>query len=288
MRLCFDLDGTLLLPTFNGSSIPIKEMVDCAVWARSEGHTVIIHTQRPATEASSATTFATLETLGIPYDEVIFGKPSADIYIDSRAVNSRLGSLRAMGVPFGPPLLRPIPVINMLPNNNVNTICLKDGKVLKRGPTRHMRGELHFYSSLSTLPSIQKWFPEFFGGGDIGFSEDNRGISGRNSACGGLSMDGEIASTPLSTLVLECISGVPLTSLFHHNLMEPYHIALLFTALNAIHSCPDVNLEQQLARLPSSSEVMLRSHYLDKLTLRFANKQAYGGLPGGNERLAAV
>jgi len=149
-----------------------------------------------------------------------------------------------------------------------------------------MRGEIHFYSSLSALPSIRKWFPDFFGGGGVlsEGSEATHDGDRKLQKSNGL----DESTEPLSILTLECVPGVPLTSLFHHNLMEPYHITMLLAAVEAIHSCRDITLEQVINSLPCSPEVMLRSHYLGKLATRFSDKQAYEGLQGGDARVAFV
>jgi hypothetical protein len=118
-----------------------------------------------------------------------------------------------------------------MPNNNVNTVTLEEGKIVKRGPV--MRGEVYFYKSLSALPSIVKFFPEFFG-------SDEKSIT------------------------IEYLPGLPLTLVFDQYCMEAYHIDLLFKALNSIHTCCDIPIES----LPTD---ILHRHYLGKLTKRFSD-----------------
>lgn len=98
MRLSIDLDGVIceidktkgyeaLIP-IEGAVLAIKEL-------RAQGHYVIIHTARHMKTMESnigrviaAKGFITLEWLskhGIEYDEIYFGKPWADIYIDDNA-----------------------------------------------------------------------------------------------------------------------------------------------------------------------------------------------------------
>ena len=269
MRLCFELDGTLVTQPREPGGVdvePVPDVVACARWARAEGHTVIIHTQRGASAASAAATFATLAALEIPFDEVIFGKPAADVYIDARACNPALGSVRAMGVPHGAPLQPPALVVNALPNNCLNSIRLEGGHVVKRGPARHMRGELFFYESLERMPAIRHLFPLFFGG-SLGSSSGGGGASGAAATCAPLA--GEDAT---ATLALECVQGVPLTSLFQHQLLEPYHLALLLAALDAMHGCAGVPV--------TLAAGALREHYLGKLEARFCDA-AYRGVREG-------
>ena len=42
-------------------------------------------------------TFSQLDICGIPYDEIFFGKPSADIYIDDKAFNALYMDLNSLG-----------------------------------------------------------------------------------------------------------------------------------------------------------------------------------------------
>ena len=78
---------------------------------------------------------------------------------------------------------------------------------------------------------------------------------------------------------LEYVQGVPLTSLFSHRLLEPYHLDLLFEMLHCMHSCEGVAL--------SSGSEALRAHYMDKLVARFAMRDVYSW-PGAERTLAAI
>ena len=59
---------------------------------KNYGHTIIIHTSRNLNKNKKINlgkiTFETLEKYEIPYDEIYFGKPNADFYIDYRNINS--------------------------------------------------------------------------------------------------------------------------------------------------------------------------------------------------------
>jgi capsule biosynthesis phosphatase len=98
MRLSIDLDGVIC--EINRSKnydelLPIPGAIEAIKKLRAEGHYVIIHTARHMKTMESnlgkvvaAKGFITLEWLtktGIEYDEIYFGKPWADIYIDDNA-----------------------------------------------------------------------------------------------------------------------------------------------------------------------------------------------------------
>ncbi|MFC1491336.1 capsular biosynthesis protein [Nitrospinota bacterium] len=100
MRIAIDIDGTIcpikkpdeayedLLP-LAGAAEAIREL-------RRAGHEIIIITARHMATCESnlgkvmrrvgKITLDWLNTHGIEYDEIYFGKPNADIYIDDRAV----------------------------------------------------------------------------------------------------------------------------------------------------------------------------------------------------------
>lgn len=100
MRIVIDLDGTICpikkdgesyadLTPFEGASEKIKSL-------RKSGHYIIIQTARNMATCDSnmgkvlknvgKITLDWLEKHDIEYDEIFFGKPNAQIYIDDRAL----------------------------------------------------------------------------------------------------------------------------------------------------------------------------------------------------------
>lgn len=99
MRICFDLDDTIL--NTDGcyySATPRYEVIQYMHLLRSRGHVLIINTARKMNTFDgnlgkvmaniAAHTFEQLERFNIPYDEIYFGKPAADAYVDDKAVNA--------------------------------------------------------------------------------------------------------------------------------------------------------------------------------------------------------
>lgn len=100
MRICIDLDGVICKLRRDEETYADLEPVDGAAERlrslRKAGHTVIIMTARHMKTCDGnvglvlarqgATTFSWLEKHGIEYDEIHFGKPHADIYIDDNAL----------------------------------------------------------------------------------------------------------------------------------------------------------------------------------------------------------
>jgi len=99
MRFCFDLDETLC-DSSSGyySATPIPKMVELTQELKRQGHTIIIYTARKmatyngnvakAIASIGELTLQQLEAWRIPYDEIYFGKPCADYYIDDKAVET--------------------------------------------------------------------------------------------------------------------------------------------------------------------------------------------------------
>jgi capsule biosynthesis phosphatase len=96
MRICFDLDGVLCKLKGNGESYadlqPIPGAVQKLRALRAAGHQIVIATARhmktcdhsvgKVVARQGLTTLAWLEKHGFEYDEIWFGKPHCDIYID--------------------------------------------------------------------------------------------------------------------------------------------------------------------------------------------------------------
>lgn len=101
-RFCFDLDNTLVTyPKIKGdySTVePIVKNIEYLRFLKESGHHIIIYTARKMTTHGGnigkifadvgKTTLDTLEKFEIPFDEIFFGKPNADFYIDDLAINS--------------------------------------------------------------------------------------------------------------------------------------------------------------------------------------------------------
>ena len=100
-RICFDLDNTLVtFPIIKNdytSVKPIKKNINFLRYLKRFGNTIIIYTARRMKTHNGnigkinsdigKITFETLDKFNIPYDEIYFGKPYADFYIDDLALN---------------------------------------------------------------------------------------------------------------------------------------------------------------------------------------------------------
>jgi len=270
IRVCFDLDNTLVtypsVPNDYTTVRPIQKNIEIARWARANGHTVIIYTARRMTTHKmnagrvvadiGRLTFDTLDQFDIPYDELIFGKPIADVYIDDRAFNPYINSPRAMGLPFGDLSdTSTASLVNALPCNKYNTVGLANGLVTKKGPSSSISGEIFFYENVQGLP-VASLFPAFHGSSKLP------------------------ADPSMLQFKIDFIKGVPFTTIFRAQLLEEYHLRILVDAVHSLHTCAGVPTTL------SPQEVGMS--YLTKLQVRFSDTQVYEGLDEVPATLAAI
>lgn len=99
-RFCFDLDNTLVtypvIPNDYTTVNPIVKNIKLLKYLHKLGHTIIIHTARKmktanhnvgvSTKLAYEVVFETLKKYEIPFDEIYFGKPYADFYIDDLSI----------------------------------------------------------------------------------------------------------------------------------------------------------------------------------------------------------
>lgn len=256
MRVCFDLDNTLVsypvIPNDYSSVKPIQSMIDLARQMKTEGHTIIIHTaRRMLTHKNNVgavikdiglQTFKTLEEFQIPYDELIFGKPIADIYIDDRSANPyKLDSIKHMGYLGYNEIIKPI---NMLPTNKYNSISLNSvsNTINKKGLAIYLRGESYYYSQIPIELNIFNYFPKYFG-------------------------THQLDETTIE-LCLENIPSIPIYTLYQSKLLNIGYINKIIEFLDQLH-----NIKGFVDSLPSVEEV--KSNYYLKLVKRFENKEDY-------------
>ena len=91
MTYCFDIDGTLCTNTEGSyeSAEPFPDAIEEVNRLGSEGHAIILYTARGSTTGIDwrGTTEQQLESWGVRYDSLVLGKPTADVYVDDKAIN---------------------------------------------------------------------------------------------------------------------------------------------------------------------------------------------------------
>ena len=99
MRICIDLDGVICKLKEEGQTydvlLPVEGACESLQALKENGHYIIINTARhmktcqgnlgAVTAKISLITLNWLAKYNIPFDEIYFGKPHADVYIDDNA-----------------------------------------------------------------------------------------------------------------------------------------------------------------------------------------------------------
>ena len=216
LRVCFDLDNTLVTnPTISGdySTVkPISKNIQLLNNLKTDGHEIIIYTaRRMGTHKNNVgkvikdialVTINTLEKFDIHYDELIFGKPIADIYIDDRAINPYVNNISYFGLFYKNDEFIP----NKLENNKYNQIKKVDNYIIKSGPYEILKGEQFYYQNIPL--EFQNYFSKL-----IDFNKNES----------------------ILELKLEYIAGIPLFYLYKNQLLTTKNIDDLFEILNKFH-----------------------------------------------------
>ena len=216
LRICFDLDNTLVtyptIPNDYSTVKPIPNMINLLNTLKQKGHEIIIYTARRmkthnnnvgrVVKDIALVTFNTLDKFNIQYDEIIFGKPIADIYIDDRAINPYINDISYFGI-FND---KSDYIHNKVANNKYNTIKKIENIIKKNGPYQYLKGELYFYQECPK--QIMQYFPKLLNFNKI---DNNLEIS------------------------INYIEGIPLYFLYKNKLITEKNIDELFNILDIIH-----------------------------------------------------
>ncbi len=92
MIYCFDIDGTLCTNTDGdyANALSFPEVIAQVNRLHAEGHRILLYTARGATTGIDwrELTERQLHEWGVQYEALFTGKPTADVYIDDKAVNA--------------------------------------------------------------------------------------------------------------------------------------------------------------------------------------------------------
>ena len=262
LRICFDLDNTLVtfptVPNDYSTVKPIESNILLLRQLKAQGHEIIIHTARRMKTHShnvgtviqdiAPQTIQTLNDLHIEYDELLFGKPFADIYIDDKAMNPYLNDISAFGFFFAE---KTEFMHSKMPNNKHNSVIKRVDRVVKSGLEAFLRGEIFFYRNIPA--ELKSFFPTFHPDTVVAIADDD--------------------DHPAQKIQfqLDHVSGIPLFHFYKNKLLTETHINELLVILSTLHAC----------RLPDPiciSEENVRNNYFAKLQSRFADATTHYAL----------
>jgi capsule biosynthesis phosphatase len=162
LRICFDLDNTLVTyPKKIGDYTtvdPIEKNIEFLRYLKKFGNTIIIYTARRMKTHNGnigkimcdigKITFNTLDKFNIPFDEIYFGKPYADVYIDDLGLNCFDNIEKKLGFYMDEIKTRDF---NEIMTNTIETITKK---------SENLSGEIYYYNNIPK--DIKDLFPFLF------------------------------------------------------------------------------------------------------------------------------
>lgn len=257
MRICFDIDNTILTYSDSIGSTrdirPIPKMVEIIKKLHRDGHTIVLHTARGmkscdsnlgrATKKSMLNVLETLNTYDIPYDELYFGKPWADLYVDDRAWNPYTNpNFSEFLFQYRPDMTR-LPIVKGC-SNNENSLHCRGGVLTKNGPTSSLEGEIYFYKMIQGT-KLSAACPAF------------------------LSEDVTTSATATTSFDMEYIKGKTISTLFRNGLLTKGILQAVFQSLAVFHGAHPLEKDGEVTR-----EDILEN-YLGKLNERAASHPHY-------------
>jgi len=160
-RFCFDLDYTLVrastMPVDYEKVEPIWKNINFLNFLKDQGHTIIIYTaRRMRTHGGNVgklikdigrITFDTLDKFGIQYDEIYFGKPYANYYIDDLSINSYHDLSKELGY-----------YQLFIPERSSNHLKVTETSIIKTNEKSNLEGEIFWYQNIPI--EISDLFPK--------------------------------------------------------------------------------------------------------------------------------
>ena len=247
MRFVFDLDNTLVThPQISGDYAtcePKERNIDLVRELSAAGHYIIIWTARRMRTHNAnvgavikdvgLVTLQTLSQFGIPYDEIHFGKPYADLYVDDLAVNALVDTEREIGwscVSHKPSLER-----GVVEPRSFNSIISLEDTIIKTARREFLDGEIFFYRSIpSTLRTL---FPVL------------RAVDDAGDMC---------------SIKMERVEGVTAAHLVQSHALTAGRLLKILSSLERLHT----SLWQAQDSAPAQ-HINMYANYADKLASRF-------------------
>lgn len=228
LRFCFDLDSTLLYWDSGAHEmVPFADNVELVCALHAAGHYIILQTAaamepQPHAPARSAgnvgravaragpRVFDALKKHGIPFDELHFGKPAADFYIDSITLNAGAGTLAK---DIGWRTEQDVRTIEGgIRARSFNQIALVGDKhIIKSSNRKQIAGEAYYYSHIPA--QLAHLFPELV----------------------------EVVDRPemdTTSIVQTRVHGCTFSHMLINLTLTVGRLSLLLDALHALHSMP--------------------------------------------------
>lgn len=303
-RFCFDLVGTLVtFPEVTDDFSTVRPMLNNIRLARelhTAGHTIIIQTARGMKEhngnvaaviaAVAQSTMEILKKFEIPYDELVFGKPHADMYIDENAVHAQMNTYKEIGWSSALPeddkasgdgyweeetknSSNDDKAKDFVEPRSFNSIMKIGNTVIKAGPKEVIGGEHFFYQHIPD--DLKHLFPKLEENLQDSTSTQNS-TPQKNEKGNTFFGDQEIVQ-----IRMEAIEGTPMSLLVLGKCLTPGRFVKFLDALKELHTFQGPTVDDFLNNKLDPNTVYL--NYVKKLQQRFEKHAFQYFTLGGSE-----
>lgn len=275
MRFCFDLDNTLVtypqIAKDYSSVLPIEKNIQLVRELHAAGHHIIIQTaRRMKTHKGNVgaviadvghITLDTLARFNIPYDEILFGKPYADVYVDDLAVHALVDTAKEIGWQLGDASAAEEaakPIKGFVAARHFNTLQEMDNIIVKTAATLSIAGEVYFYQHIPD--DISHLFPKLQ---RVEQNDVMQALASPNSFT--TAVDNKAQS--VSSLFIEKIAGVTYSHLYVNRALTGGRLEKLLGALLQIHSSNGTAASVEPSELIPSD--LIYDNYSTKMSKRY-------------------
>jgi capsule biosynthesis phosphatase len=214
-RYCFDLDNTIIYhqsSDYDDKGVVNQRVVDIIRYLKQLGHTIIIYTARRMRTHSgnvgrviadiASLTLKSLEHHNIPYDEIYFGKPYADYYIDDLGVSMFEDLEKSLGFTM---------LDDAKKSRESNNLTISELTICKASyHSNTIQGEIHWYENIPE--KITHLFPKFYA------HTTSKNVHYESS------------------YTIEKIDGIPVNYLYVNKSLTLEHLGLILRTLEVIHT----------------------------------------------------
>ena len=197
-----------------------------------------------------------LDDYGIPYDDIFFGKPWADVYVDDLAVHANMDTRREIGwmASDDGEGSNPSSPQDVIPPRNFNHVQVIGDRFVKSSKSDAILGEMFFYSRIPD--SLRELFPTVH---SLGYEQETSSYS----------------------ITMDKIKGITFSHLLVGRSLTPGRFAAFLDSLHRIHtSSPESSnllptppyIQSRFdtsSATPSTSTAPIYSNYAQKLRSRW-------------------
>lgn len=193
-----------------------------------------------------AITINSLAQYGIPYDELIFGKPWADVYVDDLAVNANLDTYRELGWvaedDHGPTSnhmaeVKKAKQCGMVASRAFNHVQVLGDKIVKSSRSQQILGELYFYCHIPE--AVAHLFPKIHA---VEFIDE----------------------TSTYSITMQKLSGSSYSQLLVGRSLTKGRLRAMLSAVRHIHNASDLSICQ--ISIPPKLETLFQERHVEDMT----------------------